>query len=527
MTAASTLIVETQALNRRHRLALIAFLGLLVVLLIAMADTVKNLVALWSIEDGFYSYGFLILPISVVLIWRRRPTIKDLPPRQEPLAIPMLALTGALWLVAKAADIAVVQYVALVASACLLVFAVYGRHIVRRLAFPLAFLFFMVPFGAPLLPALQSITTSFADGLLRIVGIPTYRDGTLIETSFGLFNIAEECAGLQFLAANLVAGVLFAHLAFSSLPRQVLVLVASIVAPVLVNGLRAFGIIAAVHLSGDVSIAGLDHLIYGWVLFVMAVAITFVIGAKFADWPRQPAPATLGARRQPWHLVLLLPILVSITFAPAYVALVLDRAPEVRLLPPRLELLFLRSCDMADAIDDNWSVDGGNDRIEMKTAVRCNDRTADILLVHGGRYQDSDDLVYRARRWDTGGDWRVARSSEARMDADRLPDYVHRHNLVKYGDQKRRVYFWYWLDGEFIASERRLLMKGITGRLLGRSLPFALLAISLRPGENDDEASLGPWLNETGLADGLALTAETAVLDDRLVNKPIRLGHQP
>ena len=529
MTASSTPTDHTEAPNRHHRLALVAFVGMLAVLLLAMAETVKSLVALWSIEDGFYSYGFLILPISLTLIWRRRDATMNIPPRQEPIAIPMLALTGALWLVAKAADIAALQYVALVTSACLLVFAVYGRHIVRHLAFPLAFLFFMVPFGAPLLPALQAITTSFADGLLWLAGIPTYRDGTLIETSFGLFNIAEECAGLQFLAANLVAGVLFAHLAFSSRPRQVLVLITTIIAPILVNGLRAFGIIAAVHLSGDVSITGPDHIIYGWVLFVVAVAITFVIGARFADWPRPPAAVGISSRQQPWRLALLLPILVSIAVAPAYATVVLDHAQKGGFLPAKLDLPPLRSCDITQTAGDGWSVDVDDGRTEMKTAVRCHDRTADILLVHGGRYRDSDDLIYQARHWDTGSDWRVARSSETRIDADQLPDHVHRHDLVRSGGQKRRVYFWYWLDGEFIASEGKLLMKGMAGRLLGKSLPFALLAISPRPGGDDDETSLGPWLNKTSLANALAATlaAETTVSEVRLVDKPTRLGYQP
>ncbi len=529
MTASSTPIDQTEAPNRRHHLALAAFLGMLAILLLAMADTVKSLIALWSIEDGFYSYGFLILPISLALIWRRRDAILEISPRQEPIAIPALLLTGMLWLVAKAADIAALQYVALVASSCLLVFAVYGRHIVRHLAFPLAFLFFMVPFGAPLLPMLQAITTSFADGLLWMVGIPTYRDGTLIETSFGLFNIAEECAGLQFLAANLVAGVLFAHLAFSSRPRQVLVLITSIIAPVLVNGLRAFGIIAAVHLSGDASITGPDHIIYGWVLFVAAVAITFVIGARFADWPRPPAAVGESSRQRPWRLALLLPILVSIAAAPAYAAIVLDHAPKEGFSPARLALPPLQSCAITQAAGDGWSLDVGEGRAEMKTAIRCHDRTADILLAHGGRYRDSDDLIYRARHWDTGNDWRIARSGETPIDADQLPDHVHRHDLVRSGGQKRPVYFWYWLDGEFIASEGKLLIKGMAGRLLGKSLPFALIAISPRPGGDDDQAGFGPWLNKTSLANALAatLTAEKTVSGVPLVDKPIRLGYHP
>ncbi|MEZ5935906.1 MAG: exosortase [Alphaproteobacteria bacterium] len=315
---------EDAALKRRQRTALLALAAMLALLLLAMMDTVRRLAALWMIEDGYYSYGFLILPVSLLLIWRRRRALADLVPQQEPLAIPALLLTDGFWLASRAAEIATFEYLALPLSACLLVFALQGRRIVRRLAFPLVFLAFMLPFGGPLLPALQTITTHFADTLLWLAGIPTYREGTLIETSFGLFNIAEACAGLQFLAANLVAGVLFAHLAFSSPVAQALVIAVSVIAPILINGLRAFGIIAVIHLSGDAGIAGPDHIVYGWVLFMAAIVVTFVVGAKFADWPKRgqapatpaPTPETDGPAG-PWRLAFLAPLALSVLAAPA------------------------------------------------------------------------------------------------------------------------------------------------------------------------------------------------------------------
>lgn len=470
-----------------------------------MAGTVRDLIALWALDDGYYSYGFLILPISLFLVWRRRHAIAGLAPRQEPLALVALVLTGGLWLIAKAADIAVLQYLALVVSIGLLVFAVFGRHITRRLAFPLAFLLFMVPFGAPLLPKLQAITTSFADGLLWLAGIPTYRDGNLIETSFGLFNVAEECAGLQFLAANLVAGVLFAHLAFSSLRAKVVLLIISIVAPILVNGVRAFGIIAAVHLSGDASIAGPDHIIYGWVLFTISVVITFMIGAKFADWPKPPkADSGPPAAEKPWSLLFLPPLLLSILLSPAYAAVMLDHADKGPTLPKAaLDLSGLQACAIVPQADDGWILDVSDGWHATATALRCQERTADILLVQGGRYSDAGDLIYEAGHWLTDNHWQIVRSGETRMAADRLPSRIQHHDIANSGDRKRRVYFWYGLDGEANAAGHWLLVKGIAARLIGQNPPFALIAISPRPGAWEGEVDLGPWLEATGLAASL------------------------
>ncbi len=483
-------------------LAVAVLLVLVAVLLLAMAGTVRDLIALWALEDGYYSYGFLIPPISLFLVWRRRHVLAGLAPRQEPLALLALVLTGGLWLIAKAADIAVLQYLALVVSIGLLVLAVLGRQITRRLTFPLAFLLFMVPFGAPLLPKLQAITTSFADGLLWLAGIPTYREGNLIETSFGLFNVAEECAGLQFLAANLVAGVLFAHLAFSSLRAKAVLLIISIVAPILVNGVRAFGIITAVHLSGDADIAGPDHIIYGWVLFTISVVITFMIGAKFADWPKPvSAESEPSAADKPWSVLFLPPLLLSILLSPAYAAVMLDHAEDSpALAEATLDLSGLQACAIVPPADDGWVLDAGDGWPATTTAIRCQERTADILLVQGGRYSDAGDLIYETAYWQTENHWRIVRSGETRMAADRLPNRIQHHDIANSGDRKRRVYFWYGLDGEANAGGYWLLMKGIAARLAGRNPPFALIAISPRPGEWEGEGDFGLWLEATGLA---------------------------
>lgn len=510
MTAMSTLTRQVAVPSRQHRLALAAFVFMIALLMLAMNETVTDLIALWAIDDGYYSYGFLILPISLFLVWQRRHVIAGLPLRQELFAMPALVGTGGLWLIAKAADIAVLQYLTLVLSIGLIVLAVFGRHIAKRLTFPITFLLFMVPFGAPLLPKLQAITTSFADGLLWLVGIPTYRDGNLIETSFGLFNIAEECAGLQFLAANLVAGVLFAQLAFSSLRAKALLIIISIIAPILVNGLRAFGIITAVHLSGDVSIAGPDHIIYGWVLFTVSVIVTFVIGSKFADWPRPlHADERSIVPEKPWGVLFLLPLVFSILLSPTYAAFALHQ-PKSSLTTSEavLDLSGLATCAMIPPADDGWILDVIYGWNEMTTAVRCQDRTADILLVQGMRYSEADHLIYQVNHWMTGSQWRIVRSGETRMAVNRLPNPVQHHDITNSGDHQRRVHFWYGLGGAANTGGHQLLMRGIAARLLGQDPSFALVAISPRPGEW--EGDVGVWLETTGLADALADTLQSA-----------------
>ena len=93
----------------------------------------------------------------------------------------------------------------------------------------------------------RTIAVGIAVALLRLAGVPVFHDGVLIETPSGLFEVAEACAGIRFLIANLVVVTLFAHLALRRAWKWLLFLTLGLIVPVVANGLRAFGIIAIAH----------------------------------------------------------------------------------------------------------------------------------------------------------------------------------------------------------------------------------------------------------------------------------------
>src|SRR6185295_18269824 len=90
--------------------------------------------------DMTYSHGGLVVPITIWLVWRCRKAVAEAP--WLPSVWGVLAL-----LVARAAGVLVVQQLAVVAMISAVVLAVLGWQAYRRIAFPLAFLVFAVPFG--------------------------------------------------------------------------------------------------------------------------------------------------------------------------------------------------------------------------------------------------------------------------------------------------------------------------------------------------------------------------------------------
>ncbi|MBI2115041.1 MAG: archaeosortase/exosortase family protein, partial [candidate division NC10 bacterium] len=106
--------------------------------------TSSELVWQWW-DDPNYSHGFLVPLFSAVLIWRRRRELARLIPRGTWAGLPVL-LVGAISLILG--DVGAEEF--LMRSSFIVILAGLallhlGKEISRRLVFPLAFLFFMVP----------------------------------------------------------------------------------------------------------------------------------------------------------------------------------------------------------------------------------------------------------------------------------------------------------------------------------------------------------------------------------------------
>ncbi len=155
----------------------------------------------------------------------------------------------------------------------------------RELAFALAFLFFAVPFGEALIPVLMEFTAKFTVGALRLSGITVYRDGMLLSTVMGDFQVEKACSGIRYLIASLAVGSLFAFLMYRSPWRRAAFICLSIIVPIIGNGLRAY-LIVLLALTSDMQAAvGIDHLIYGWLFFGLLMAGMFWVGLRFREPP--------------------------------------------------------------------------------------------------------------------------------------------------------------------------------------------------------------------------------------------------
>lgn len=245
-------------------------------------DTAKSIVTIWNHSDTF-AHGYIILPISLWLIWRRRANFIAMPPQPWWPPLILLVLIGFGWLLARMGEVQVVMQYALVSMFPVIALALFGRRLAWSLAFPLLFLLLAVPFGEIFIDPLVAFTADFTVSALQLVGIPVLRNGSRFEIPSGSWSVVEACSGVRYLISSVTLGLLYAYLTYGSTWRRLSFLLVSIVVPIVANGIRAFTIVLIGHFSGMTLAVGFDHIIYGWVFFGLVMFLMFWIGSFWRE----------------------------------------------------------------------------------------------------------------------------------------------------------------------------------------------------------------------------------------------------
>src|SRR5581483_7292490 len=255
------------------------------------------MVTTWS-QSSTFTHCFLIPPIAGYVAWRRRTQLAAaqlLPERLGGLAIAVATLA---WLIGDATGTLIVQEMSLIAIVQALVLAMFGRQIFQILFFPLAYLVFAVPFGLELIPPLQTATSSLSIGLLELAGVPLFSDGFLISIPNGDWYVADACSGIRFVIASLALGGLIAGTMYVTWWRRLSVMLVAVVASILANGVRAFGIIFLAYVTDNELATGVDHLMYGWVFFTLVSLLVVAIGLKFREVAAQASVHPISAKHR-------------------------------------------------------------------------------------------------------------------------------------------------------------------------------------------------------------------------------------
>ncbi|MFM8330752.1 MAG: exosortase A [Candidatus Methylumidiphilus sp.] len=456
--------------GRASGLAIFSVLALLSI----YYETVGSLVRIWYRSET-YAHCFLIFPISGYLIWRRRFKLSELAPVGDLRPLLILPVLGLLWLLANLTGIIVLQQYAMVAMIPVLLWAVLGWEAVSEIAFPLGFLLFSVPFGEVLVPKLINFTADFAVGMLRLTGIPVYRDGTYFSIPSGDWSVVEACSGLRYLIASITLGCLFAYINYVSWQRRLLFIVLATIVPVIANGLRAYMIVMIGHFSGMTLAVGVDHLIYGWVFFGLVMALLFWLGAKWAEEPQpvaqvpHPAALDLFPRSEGKVMAIAAAALLTTAIWPLRVAYINTIAEENSLAVVELPPVAPASPWRASEPTADWRP-GYVGAIAQQTAFYTDGRNSIVVFLEYYRGQKQGHELVNSQNLlvaqDPPSRWKVPSEAPTVISLAGQPTEVLQAT-VKSPQQEFLAWRWYWVDGGYTSSDMAAKALEAETKLLG------------------------------------------------------------
>lgn len=446
--------------------------GMALLLLLLCRQDVLAIIDIWS-RTGAFHHCFLIPPILAWLVWQRRPVLALLTPEYALSGVGLVALGALLWLAGAAGYVALFRQAGLVIAGQGLVIALLGIPVARALAFPLVFALFLIPAGSEFEPILQLMTADIAVFLLHLVDTPALLEGVFIATPAGLFRVAEACSGTAFLLAMAAYAMLVAAMCFESWRRRILFMAAAMLAALLTNGIRAFGIMQLANLTSIHNPAVQDHVVYGWLLFALVLGLLMWAASRWfdrdPDAPPGDARALQGVGRGSAGGRIILPALLLALALPRF--WLFATAPAQGHVPPP---------PVAPSVP-GWQVVPGNFTGEWQPhfdgatwigqwRYRRGPDRADLAVVFFDRQQEGGELVgFGQGAVASDGDW--AHMADASAPQDGRGEWLRGP-----GGRERYAATWYLVGGTVTGNRVGAKLAAVRARLIaGRNDAVAIL----------------------------------------------------
>jgi exosortase len=264
-------------------------------------DVLASLFHDWTHDDN-YSHGLLIVPLAAYFAWERRGQLLSAPRR--PSVVGLVLVLGSLALLVAGIlgaefFLSRVSLLGLLAGSVLFLL---GPQHLRLLAFPLAFLLLMIPIPAIVFNQiafpLQIIASKFGVEVMELLQVPVLREGNVIVLAATTLEVAEACSGIRSLISLLTLGVVYGYFTDKRWWVRAIITALTIPIAIIANGLRVAGTGVLAHHYGVEAALGFFHTFSGWLVFLFAFCLLFVVVAALQRvWPPQLSPfSPIGAR---------------------------------------------------------------------------------------------------------------------------------------------------------------------------------------------------------------------------------------
>jgi len=255
---------------------------------------IARLMAQW-LNDPNYTHGLFVVPMALVLAWRRRELAAAIERAPSWSGLVLLSAAGALYLTGiLAAELFTMRFSIVVAIAGITL-SMQGWGRTRAMAFPLLFLLLMIPLPYviyyKLTFPLQLESSKLTASLLTGLGMPVVRSGNVIDLEGYSLEVVTACSGLRSMMSLGTLAVFMTDFFRFGVRGNIVLVALSIPIAVIANTVRLLltAIVSAV--SGAEAADSFLHGLSGVVVFLSGLVLLAASGGVI-EWiaKRKSAP---------------------------------------------------------------------------------------------------------------------------------------------------------------------------------------------------------------------------------------------
>ena len=487
-------------------LAALAIVGMLLAAVAGYGDALSETIRRWAHEEE-YSYAFLVPVLSAWLIWTRRDALPAAMGRPEPMAPVVMLIAMAMNAVGEVSATYIFSQWSLVLAIVALILGVGGRSLFKAIWAPVVLLLFAIPapyFIASMMSIkLQLISSALGASFIRMLGIPVFLEGNIIDLGAYKLQVADACSGLRYLYPLLSLSFVVAYFFQAPVWKRAVVVLSSIPIAIALNGLRIGLVGVTVAIWGNRATDEFLHLTEGGIVFLACAAalalevqiFASITGHAIGDVLYLPEPHPIGAGTRGSNAFRssfpLLSSLLILLISSACIFVISKRAENIPARPDFVAFpnAFGEWKGHASSLDPETKQGllGLDDYLLSDYA--SSDGKAVNLYVAYYASQRKGESPHSPVVCIPGGGWRILTFERTGYSVDGVEAPVNRA-VIERNSTKEVVYYWFDERGRQIANEYLAKFYLLVDAIALNRTDGALvrLATQVHPGETESEA---------------------------------------
>src|SRR5581483_503055 len=187
-------------------------------------------------------HGFLVPVVAAIIIWQRRADLAKTEIRPNWWGLVVVILGACQMIVGTLGVELFTSRTAFIVTIIGAVWFLGGTELLKKLIFPLALLFLMVPIPTVVYNALtfkmQLLASRLADGALDVLSVPVLREGNVLEVPGMRLSAVEACSGIRSLLTLTFLSLVYGYFFEKRIYLRILLFVSTVPIAIVANASR-------------------------------------------------------------------------------------------------------------------------------------------------------------------------------------------------------------------------------------------------------------------------------------------------